>query len=153
MAAMSPVMMDDDAVAAFLGAGGTGVLSLAVGDDPPISRPVSYGFDAETGWLYFRLSISPDSEKAPVLEGGAASFVAYEETEGGWRSVLATGHLEPVEADEETTEDVTEVLAGLGRVHIPLYDVFDSDTRELEFRFVRLDPDSLTGRMETDQPE
>ncbi|WP_255195442.1 pyridoxamine 5'-phosphate oxidase family protein [Halorarius litoreus] len=145
----SQVVMDADAVTEFLGTGGTGVLSLSAGDEPPISRPVSYGFDEETGWLYFRLAVGPDSEKAAALGSSGASFVTYEETDDGWRSVLATGRLAWVEADE----DVTEVLAGLGRVHIPLFDVFDSDTRDLEFRFVRMDPDSLTGRAQTVPPE
>lgn len=149
MDASSPVVMDDDAVTEFLGQGGTGVLSLSAGDEPPVSRPVSYGFDAETGWLYFRLAVGPDSEKADALEGGGASFVTYEETGDGWRSVLATGQLEWVEADEK----VNEVLAGLSRVHIPLFDVFGADTREVEFRFVRMDPDSLTGRVEVERPE
>lgn len=144
----SPVVMDDEAITEFLGVGGTGVISLAAGGDPPVSRPVSYGFDAETGWLYFRLAVGPDSEKAELL-GAAASFVTYEETDDGWRSVLATGELVPVEADEL----LTEVLEGLRRVHIPLYDVFDHDTREVEFHFARLDPDSLTGRRETSLPE
>lgn len=144
----SLVVMDDDAIAEFLGVGGTGVISLSAGDDPPVSRPVSYGFDADTGWFYFRLAVGPDSEKAELLSG-AASFVTYEETESGWRSVLATGDLEPVEADEL----LTQVLEGLRRVHIPLYDVFDHDTREMEFHFARLDPDSLTGRREVSPPE
>jgi nitroimidazol reductase NimA-like FMN-containing flavoprotein (pyridoxamine 5'-phosphate oxidase superfamily) len=145
----SPVVMGDDAVIEFLGQGGTGVLSLSAGDEPPVSRPVSYGFDPETGRLYFRLAVGPDSEKADALEEGGASFVTYEETDAGWRSVLATGRLEWVEADE----NVTEILAGLGRVHIPLFDVFDADTRDIEFRFVSMDPDSVTGRMEVERPE
>lgn len=143
-----PVAMDDDAIVKFLGTGGTGVISLAAGDAPPVSRPVSYGFDAETGWFYFRLAVGPDSEKTDYV-GGAASFVTYEETDDGWLSVLATGQLEPVETDEM----LTEVLEGLRRVHIPLFDVFDHDTREVEFHFARMDPDSLTGREEAAPPE
>ena len=141
--------LDDGEIASVLGTGGTGVLSLASGDGPPVSRPVSYGFDAETERFYFRLAVGPGSEKAPFVDGGAVSFVTYEQTEEGWQSVVATGHLDPIEE-----EDVDpEVLEGLSRVHIPLYDVFGEDPRDVKFRFVRLDPDSLTGRRETPSAE
>ena len=36
---------------------------------------------------------------------------------------------------------------------VPLFDVFGEDHRNVEFRFVRLDPDSLTGRREAPTPE
>ncbi|WP_255149074.1 pyridoxamine 5'-phosphate oxidase family protein [Halorarius halobius] len=144
----SPVALDGDAITEFLGTGGTGVISLSAGDDPPVSRPVSYGFDAETRSFYFRLAAPADSEKAGRLDG-PASFVVYGETVDGWRSVVATGSLAPV--GEETVD--TELLEGLRRVHIPLFDVFDHDTRDVPFQFVRLDPDSLTGLAETDAPE
>lgn len=149
MDAAPSVTLDDDEIASVLGTGGTGVLSLASGDGPPISRPVSYGFDAETARFYFRLAVGPDSEKAPFVDGGAVSFVTYGEEESGWRSVVATGHLDPIE--EEVVD--SEVLEGLRRVHIPLFDVFGEDHRNVEFRFVRLDPDSLTGRRESPTPE
>lgn len=149
MSDTSSVVMDDEAVIEFLDAGGTGVVSLAAGEEPPVSRPVSYGFDATSRRFYFRLAVGPDSEKAPFLDGGAVSFVTYEQRETGWQSVVATGHLVHVEEGDVDGE----VLEGLRRVHIPLYDVFEEDTRNVEFRFVRLDPDSLTGRRETDSPE
>jgi nitroimidazol reductase NimA-like FMN-containing flavoprotein (pyridoxamine 5'-phosphate oxidase superfamily) len=141
--------LDGDEVDSMLGTGGTGVISLAAGDGPPVSRPVSYGFDAETGRFYFRLAVGPDSEKAPFVDGGAVSFVTYEQTEEGWRSVVATGHLDPTDEDDVDAE----VLEGLRRVHIPLFDVFGEDTRNVEFQFVSLDPDSLTGRREAPTPE
>lgn len=149
MSDTSSVVMGDEAVIEFLDAGGTGVISLAAGDEPPVSRPVSYGFDAANRRFYFRLAVGPDSEKAPFLDDGAVSFVTYAEREAGWQSVVATGHLVPVEESDLGGE----VLEGLRRVHIPLYDVFGEDTRNVEFVFVRLDPDSLTGRRETESPE
>lgn len=142
------VSLDADTVTEFLGTGGTGVLSLAAGADPPVSRPVSYGFDAETRRFYFRLATPPDSEKAAKLDG-PASFVTYTETETGWHSVVATGTLAPI---EEEQVDST-LLEGLRRVHIPLFDVFERDVRDVPFQFVRLDPDTLTGRAEAPASE
>lgn len=49
------VHMDAEERDAFLGAGGTGVVSFADGGGPPHSVPVSYGYDAATESLFFRL--------------------------------------------------------------------------------------------------
>jgi len=138
------VHMDGDALDAFLGNGGTGVISFGTtGGDPPHSVPVSYGYDAETGHFYFRLAYDVDSEK-PDPTDGPVTFVTHRETDDGWRSVVAHGSLEPTDEDDVSTE----ALAGLGRVDIPLVDVFEREPRELSFQFFRLRPDDVDGRKE-----
>lgn len=62
--------------------------------------------------------------------------------EDGWRSVVACGRLAPVEESGLSSE----LLAGLGRVEIPLVDLFEDPIRTVSFEFVRLEPDRLTGR-------
>jgi len=137
------VRLDQDELDGFLGSGGTGVLSFDTGGaEPPYSLPVSYGYDAETGNLYFRLSFGPGSGK-PDLDGDpAVSFVVHEHTDDGWRSAVAVGTLERV----AEVDVATGVLEELRRVRIPMVDAFDTDPRTLTFEFVRLVPDSLTGR-------
>jgi hypothetical protein len=143
------VAMSDDERDAFLGDGGTGVLSLAGGDDPPHAVPVSYGYDAESGSFFFRLATGPDSQKGE-LEGRAVTFVAYgSEDDGTWRSVVARGRL-------EGTTDAgvgAEALAELERVHLPLVDIFGRPPTEVSFEFHRLAPERLTARKATSTAE
>ncbi|MFD1513708.1 pyridoxamine 5'-phosphate oxidase family protein [Halomarina rubra] len=140
------VELDDEAVATFLGTGGTGVASFARGADvSPHSIPVSYGFDAATGHLFFRFAFGPDSAKRDVVAAGTpVSFVTYGDEDGRWHSVVATGRLEAVE-DVDVAEGVLESLR---RVDIPMVDAFETDPRTLTFGFFRLDPETLTGRTE-----
>jgi nitroimidazol reductase NimA-like FMN-containing flavoprotein (pyridoxamine 5'-phosphate oxidase superfamily) len=143
----SPVEMDSDGIDEFLGTGGTGVLSLSEDGAAPHSVPVSYGYDAAERVFYFRLAVGPDSEKGDVTDR-PGTFVTYRDGDG-WESVVACGRLESV----EEADAPTEALAGLGRVDIPLVDAFDSAVRHVEFAFVRLDPDDLTGRREVYRSE
>jgi len=61
-------------------------------DESPTSLPVSYGYYADSGDFYFRLSFPPGSSKADLVER-PVSFVVHGETDAGWRSVVATGTL------------------------------------------------------------
>jgi hypothetical protein len=135
--------MDENERDAFLGTGGTGVISLAAGAEPPYSIPVSYGYDATESVFYFRLAAPPDSGKGDLADR-SVSFVTYG-NDDGWKSVAATGQL------ERTTEEsvATESLQGLERVHIPLIDIFGKPPREVAFEFYRLVPEELTARTET----
>ncbi len=128
----------------FLGRGGTGVLSFATDpDDPPLSLPVSYGFNPDTSNFYYRLAFPQGSGKEAVLDG-PVSFVVHTHTDGGWRSVVAAGSLEEVtDAPYESTA-VQEMWA----VHIPEIDIFDRPPEDIPFREFRLVPDTLTGRKE-----
>jgi nitroimidazol reductase NimA-like FMN-containing flavoprotein (pyridoxamine 5'-phosphate oxidase superfamily) len=126
----------------FLGDGGVGVISFSTGgDEPPHSVPVSYGYDAVETTFYFRLAVGPDSQKGDVGDR-SVTFVVHGEGEGPWRSVVASGRLEPT-TDESIA---TETLQGLERVRIPLFDVFDRPAAAVPFEFYRLVPDELAGR-------
>jgi len=136
--------MDDGERDEFLGDGGTGVLALDTDDDPPHALPVSYGYDAEEATFYFRLAVGSDREKGEVA-GRSATFVAYGEEDGLWKSVVASGRLESV----EDAEVATDTLDGLSRVQIPIVDIFGRPPGEVSFEFHRLVPESLTGRKES----
>jgi len=136
--------MDADEREEFLGRGGTGVLSLSTDEGPPHTVPVSYGYDSVDGTFYFRLAVGASHSKGQ-LPDRAVSFVTFDQTDDGWHSVVAAGHLEDVE--REGIE--TETLEGLQRVEIPLIGIFDHPTREVDFEFYRLVPAELTGRVQS----
>lgn len=129
---------------AFLGDGGTGVISFAAGStDPPYSVPVSYGYDVDSGDFHFRLALPPNSTKADLLDR-PVSFVTYGQRDEGWRSVVATGELDDL---SEQPYDSTAVQERWN-VTIPLIDIFEEPPENLTFREFRLVPDELTGRKE-----
>jgi hypothetical protein len=139
--------MSDDERSEFLGCGGTGIISFdTLDEDPPYSRPVSYGYDTETRNFYFRFAVGPDDAgKADIVdEERMISFVTYDQTDSGWRSVIATGRL------EEITKSALDpsVAEAMERITIPFVDVYDSHPLTLEFRFFRLTPDEVTGKQE-----
>lgn len=145
MSADDATAMTADERDAFLGTGGTGVLSLSTeADDPPHSVPVSYGYDAAAETFYFRLSVGPDSGKGELAER-PVSFVTYGQADGEWRSVVASGRL------ESTTESsvATESLDGLGRTHIPYVDIFGEPPRTVSFEFYRLVPEEFGAKQES----
>ncbi|MDS0277165.1 pyridoxamine 5'-phosphate oxidase family protein [Halomicroarcula sp. S1AR25-4] len=142
MAETTPVEMDADERDALLGFGGTGVLAFGEsGDAPPHAIPVSYGYDPGETTFYFRLASGDDSAKGR-LEERAVTFVTYDGGDGEFKSVVATGRLEPVRI-----EDVADrSLAGLQNVDIPAVDVFDQPLSEVSFELRRLVPEELTTR-------
>jgi hypothetical protein len=146
MTDLRPVEMDDEERNEFLGTGGTGVVSFPTdADDAPYSLPVSYGYDEADGDFYLRLAFGPETEKDDVVaDHTPVSFVVYDQTDEGWRSVVATGHLEEV---TEAAID-SDVVQAMRRIHIPLVDVFGRHPRELTFRFFRLSTTDLSGRKE-----
>jgi nitroimidazol reductase NimA-like FMN-containing flavoprotein (pyridoxamine 5'-phosphate oxidase superfamily) len=144
MADSDPHSLGPDARDAVLGTGGVGVLAFSTTDDePPHSLPVSYGYDAETASLYFRLATGGDSTKADLLDD-PASFTVHREGEDGYESVVAQGELDSI--DEDAVD--TDVLDGLQRVEIPLFDVFDREPRSVSFDFFRLDASDARGKRE-----
>lgn len=145
MSTTDSIEMSDDDRDAFLGTGGTGVLSLnTTNGDPPHSVPVSYGYDASTETFYFRLSVEPDSQKGDLADR-PVTFVTYGQSDDSWRSVVARGRL------EETTEEsiATEALEGFGQTHIPYVDIFGQPPRTVSFEFYRLVPDEMGARQES----
>ncbi|RQG91475.1 pyridoxamine 5'-phosphate oxidase family protein [Natrarchaeobius halalkaliphilus] len=136
------VQLTDRERTAFLGTGGTGVLSFGTeSTDPPASLPVSYGYFDDDQAFYFRLSFPEGTTKDDVIEN-PVSFVTHGETDDGWRSVIATGTLEELgEFPHESVE-----VQGMWAVDIPKVDVFDRPRDEIPFHDFRLDPERLTGR-------
>lgn len=135
--------MDDDELASFLGRGGTGVLALAR-DDSPYATPVSYGFDSTERAFTLRLGLSEDSEKRRFLDRDAspeARLVVYGSDDDVWTSVVATGTLQPVDA-EDLTPAIAETLRGSDP---PLLGAWE-DPDDVEFRLYRLAVETLTGR-------
>ncbi len=143
------VQMTDEERNEFLGIGGTGVISFSTASsDPPFSLPVSYGYYEDTASFYFRFAFPPDSGKEELLDE-PVSFVTYEETDEGYRSVVASGQLEEV---DELPYD-SAVAQRMWDVDIPLVDIFDRPPEDVSFRHFHLDPDSLTGRKEVEAQE
>jgi nitroimidazol reductase NimA-like FMN-containing flavoprotein (pyridoxamine 5'-phosphate oxidase superfamily) len=134
-------------IEAFLGDGGTGVLSVARGDEP-YSFPVSYGFASEDGEFYLRLGYDDDSTKSAFVdEPCPAQLVVYEESTDAngsldIKSVVATGELVRIPKSELTTTDVKR----LGRAHTPEFEVWEQAKEEIEFTVNKLLPESVTGR-------
>lgn len=140
------VQMADEELNEFLGIGGTGVISFSTAaSDPPFSLPVSYGYYAESESLYFRLAFPPESGKEGLLDD-PVSFVTYEETDEGYRSVVATGRLEEV-ADLPYDSATAQRMWG---IEIPVVDIFERPPEDVAFRHFHLAPDRLTGRKEVE---
>ena len=134
--------MSDAELNDFLGNGGTGVISFSTGKgESPYSLPVSYGYDADSGHFHFQLGITPDSDKGEFFDR-KVSFVAFEETDDGWCSVVATGELEDLTDEPYDSAAVQERW----NVSIPLVDIFEVPPEDVTFHQFRLDPDELSGR-------
>ena len=130
---------------AFLGIGGTGVLSFSESESGyPHSIPVSYGYDAENTTFYFRLAVRSDSDKGDVTDR-KVTFVVYGQQNDHWRSVVIKGQ------PQETTEAsiATESLQGLQEVHIPLVDIFGQPVSDVPFEFYQLVPEEISSRKES----
>ncbi len=137
--------MSDEETDAFLGAHETGVLSLARGDDPH-SIPISYGYNAADRLFYMRSVSTPDSEKRRFFEDeSAARLVVYDDSEGTYRSVIATGRLVRIDPDDLTVEDIQQY----GSAKRPLFEIWPQPKGDLDIDLYRLEPDSVTGRLIT----
>lgn len=141
--------LTDDEMDEFLGRGGVGVLSFSVAaDESPYSLPVSYGYDADTEHVHFRLAFPPDSGKEDIVDQ-PVSFVTYDQTDAGWESVVATGTLEDLTDLPYESSALQERWA----VTIPFVDVFEEPPETVTFRPFRLDPETLVGRKEVESHE
>lgn len=134
--------MDAAAIDEFLGRGGTGVLSLAM-DDEPYSIPVSYGYDPGSRDFYLRLGYTPESEKHAFIRASApARLVVYERSGETWKSVIATGSVDVVPEEELDREIVTR----LREADLPLVDIWDEAMEDITFEITRLVCEAITGR-------
>ncbi|WP_276257384.1 pyridoxamine 5'-phosphate oxidase family protein [Haloglomus litoreum] len=101
--------MADDRVHGFLSSQQVGVLGIAT-DGAPSMRPLSYWYDGEST-LYFQFLGTAGGRKATLsTQSEAARFLVYRaETRFNWRSVLLTGTIDEVPADErEAVEAAVE---------------------------------------------
>jgi hypothetical protein len=151
--------MDTAEITEFLATQETGVLSLAK-DDDGYGVPVSFALDPDEGAeggagddrgggrepaLYFRFGFAPGSTKREYVEASDdVSFVVYDDTAEGWKSVVARGRLENVSA-RSIDAIVAEAVQGLD---IPYFAVHGDSVERLHFTLVRLHVTSLTGIVE-----
>ena len=121
-----------------------GVLSLAEGDEA-YAFPVFHHY--EDGSLYFRLGVTPDSEKRAFLDSTAtATYVAYAteptadpEENTGW-SVVARGPIQEVPHDDPTYEAVE-----INDRYAPIR-IFDESLDDVDVTLYELRIEELTGR-------
>lgn len=136
--------MDALAIAEFLESQRTGVLSLAMGNDG-YAVPVSFAYDDAGPFVYFRLGYAPESRKRAFVEAAdRVSFVVYDDTDVGWKSVVAEGRLETL-SENSLGSSIVEAVNVLD---IPYFSVHRRDPSDLEFSIVRLHVDSLSGIVE-----
>jgi nitroimidazol reductase NimA-like FMN-containing flavoprotein (pyridoxamine 5'-phosphate oxidase superfamily) len=136
--------MDQETVERRLRETGTGVLSLADGDDS-YAVPVAYHY--EDGAVFFRLGETDDSTKADYLDTTeTATLVVYaaDPTEearelDSW-SILVRGTLRAVPDDDAGYD-----AAAINEAFAPIR-VFDEDLDGLELRLWALEIDSIAGR-------
>lgn len=138
---MPATRMDAIEIDAFLETQDTGVLAMAE-DDVSYGVPVSYAYDETGPSVYFRLGYGERSEKRRFVETTeSASFVVYDDTDDGWKSVIAHGSIEEC---SETALEAQEIEA-VQRLDIPNFTVHDEPTGELEFTIARLDVATMSG--------
>lgn len=92
--------MDADDINQTLSNQSVGVLGLPT-KSAPCLRPLSYWFNGDDR-LYFVYVLGRDSQKVALSDGGnVARFLVYRmDTTFNWRSILLTGSVERVSADE-----------------------------------------------------
>jgi nitroimidazol reductase NimA-like FMN-containing flavoprotein (pyridoxamine 5'-phosphate oxidase superfamily) len=136
--------MSTEDVEAHLSETPDGILALAA-DDEAYAIPVYHHY--EEGSLYFRLGVTPDSEKLAYLESTErASYVVYEtvqtddpEEELGW-SVIARGPVQEVPHDDPAYEAVE-----INERYAPIR-VFDESLDDIEVALYELSIEELAGR-------
>lgn len=136
--------MDAIEIADFLESQATGVIALGKAGSV-YAFPVSYAYNDEEPAVYYRFGFGEDSHKrAYVEEADEVSFVVYDHTDVGWKSVLAEGQLEHVSPSKLDTSVVEAVNA----LRIPYFEVHRQPAAELEFNIYRLQVDKLSGIVE-----
>lgn len=136
---MSPAEID-----AFLDSRGHGVLSI--GGEIPYAIPISYGYDADGDRFVFQFLWHDESEKREHLDASdRATLTVYRfDHPDKWRSVVATGRLEPIEDDTPAAVAAAEVFAPHAAT-VSLA-VFERPAEELEAGWCELRIEELSGR-------
>ncbi|MFB6359804.1 MAG: pyridoxamine 5'-phosphate oxidase family protein [Halobacteriales archaeon] len=144
MAVPTATAMDAIEIAAFLDTQATGVIALGKAGSV-YAFPVSYAYNDEEPAIYYRFGFGDDSQKRAYVDNAdEVSFVVYDHTEDGWKSVLAEGELEHVSPSKLDTSVVEAVNA----LRIPYFQVHRQPASELEFSIHRLQVDKLSGIVE-----
>lgn len=133
--------MDAAQIANVLDTQQTGVLSLARENDS-YCIPVSFAFAEDEQNVYLRLGYGQTSTKRQFVEAvDQASFLVYDKTADGWKSVLARGSLEDLSQD---SLDSTH-LEAVKNLHIPYFRVHGVPAGDPEFTIARIEVTELTG--------
>lgn len=138
---MTRIDMDGIEIEEFLESRRTGVLSLGR-DNDGYGVPLSFYFDPSDAKIYFHLGYAPGSQKEKFIDSAEdVTFVVYDQTDEGWKSVLAEGRLE-VLAEGAIDSDIEQATRHLD---IPYFEVHDRPISALEYDIVRLDVSKLNG--------
>lgn len=136
--------MDRDAIDDFLHRRGTGVLSLADGNDA-YGVPVSYAYDASVPAVYLRLGAVEEGTKGSYIDAAdRVSLVVYDRADGRWRSVILGGRLEVVDPDEIDRSLAEALRTG----ELPVIGLYKAVPADVEFSLYRLRIEDLSGRVE-----
>ncbi|WP_435196744.1 pyridoxamine 5'-phosphate oxidase family protein [Natronomonas sp. EA1] len=123
----------------FLRSQGHGVLSLAAAGEA-YGFPVSFGYDGETLYFVFQRPREESRKEVFANETTTASFLAYAvEGKADWTSVIATGPLRSVGAEEWPT-----LLAAV-EANAWYPDLFSATEPMQDFLGFALTPESVTG--------
>ncbi|AGN02430.1 flavin-nucleotide-binding protein [Salinarchaeum sp. Harcht-Bsk1] len=136
--------MDALEIADFLDTQHTGVLAMGR-DDVGYGIPLSFAYDEDGPYVYFRLAYADGGQKREFVEAAdSVAFVVHDDTEEGWKSVVAEG---PIETQSETTFDA-QLIEATKQLDIPYFSVHDRPAEGLEFVIARIDVADLTGVIE-----
>lgn len=144
MARKTAKKMDALEIDEFLESQQTGVLALA-NDDDAYAVPLSFAYDDEDRSVYLRLGFGPGSQKQRYMEAtDHVSFVVYEDTEEGWKSVLVEGKVTMLSHDSLDAA-IVEVMEGLD---IPYFQVHSRPATDIRFRVACIEPTRVSGIIE-----
>lgn len=133
--------MDALAIDEFVGSQQTGVLAIGAGGGV-YAIPVSFAYKDDGPAFYFRLGYGPDSQKREYVDAAEeATFVVYDQTAAGWKSVIAEGRLERVSKDALDRS----IVEAVDHLQIPFFQVHRHPTSQLDFVIVRLAVEKLSG--------
>lgn len=138
------VEMSGAEIPSFLDSRGHGVLSI--GGEIPYAIPISYGDDADNERFVFQFLWHEESAKREQLDAsdrGTLTVYRFDNPDE-WRSVVATGRLEPI-------EDGTEAAVAAANVFAPhaatvALTVFERPAEELDAGWSEFQIDDISGR-------
>lgn len=137
--------MDSIEIGDFLEAHHTGVLAMGK-DEVGYGIPISYTYEDEGKFIYFRLAYGESSQKREFIEAASSvAFVVYADTEAGWKSVVAQGPIE----ERSATEFEARRIEAVRELDIPFVAVHDQPAENLDFTIARIDINKLNGVVES----